>query len=348
MLYVTTRVEDDAFTANRALSENRGPGGGFFVPMQMPSLSPSDLSAMAEKPFARNMADVINQLFNTQLDPWALEFGIGRRPVKTVNLGSRTTVVQTWHNPAWRFERLAMGVEKAIRQSDQVSDPPADWLVIAARIGVLFGVFGELLHAGAVSVDTPVDVAVPMGNFSAPMALWYARQWGLPIGTIVVCCNENGAVWNLLHKGEIRTDAVAAHTGTPACDYTVPPDLERLIFAALGREETQRYCQVCRRGGTYYLEAAQLRKLQNGIWVTVVGRQRMESAVSGLYATDGYIPDPYTALAFSGLCDFRAATGSGRNALLISDESPAFSFGMIAGCMGMSQSELKDLLNKQI
>ena len=69
MLYVTTRVEDDAFTANRALSENRGPGGGFFVPMQMPSLSPSDLSAMAEKPFARNMADVINQLFNTQLDP---------------------------------------------------------------------------------------------------------------------------------------------------------------------------------------------------------------------------------------------------------------------------------------
>lgn len=346
MLYVTTRINDDAYTANRALSENRGPGGGFFLPMRMPRLEEAQIRALADKPFAQNMADILNQLFNTQLDMWALEFGIGRYPVKLVNLSGRATVAETWHNPAWRFERLAKGVEKAIRQSDQVSEKPADWLVIASRIAVLFGVFGELMHAGAVSPDAPMDVAVPVGNFSAPMAAWYAREWGLPIGTIVVCCNENGAVWNLLHKGEIRTDAVAVKTETPECDYTVPADLERLIFSTLGRTETERFCETCRRGGTYYLEPAQLEALRKGVYVSVVSRQRMEPVIPNLYKTDGYIPDPYTALAYSGLSDYRSRTGEGRSALILSDESPAYSFGMIARCMGMSPAELKKRLNK--
>lgn len=346
MLYVTTRISGDAFTAYKALTENRGPDGGFYLPMRMPHFDKSQISALADKSFARNVADVLNILFNTRLDAWAIEFGIGRYPVKLVSLSGRATVAETWHNPAWRFERLAKGVEKAIRQSDQVEQVPGDWLMIASRTAVLFGIFGELLHSGAVTADTPVDVVVPAGNFSAPMAAWYARSWGLPIATVVVCCNENGSLWNLLHKGELRTDAVASKTDTPACDYVVPPDLERLIFSTLGREETARFCETCRRGGTYYLEPAQLEHLRRGVYVSVVSRQRMESAIPNLYKTDGYIAEPYTALAYSGLCDYRSRTGGNRGALILSEESPAYSFALIARCMGMSPTELKKRLNQ--
>ena len=111
MLYVTTRVKQDAFTANRALSESRGPEGGFFLPMCLPKFDEKQIKELGEKSFSRNMADVINLFFNTELDSWALEFAIGRYPVKLVRLGSKTILAQTWHNPQWRFERLVMGVE---------------------------------------------------------------------------------------------------------------------------------------------------------------------------------------------------------------------------------------------
>ena len=254
MLYVTTRVNQDAYTAGRALSENRGPEGGFFVPMRMPHFEAYQIAELSEKSFSQNAADVLNLLFGTKLDGWAVEFGIGRYPVKLVPLNGKVAVAELWHNPVWRFERLACGIEKAIRQSDQISKPPSDWLMIASRIAVLVGIFGQLMQNGTVGKNQPVDVAVSSGDLSALMAIWYARSWGLPIGNIVCCCNENTELWNLFHKGELRTDAVAVCTHTPQCDYTVPIcgylTCGRHLFSdsRAGKPAARRYpCQRCQR-----------------------------------------------------------------------------------------------------
>lgn len=346
MLYVTTRIEQDAFTAVRALSENRGPGGGFFVPMRLPEYDEHELRALGEKSFSRNVAEVINRLFNTNLDGWAIEFAIGRYPVKLVRISSRETVAETWHNPMWRFERLARGVEKAIRQSDQICPVPTDWLMIAARIAVLFGIFGELIGAGEASAGRKIDVALPNGNFSGPMSAWYARKMGLPIGTIICCCNENSGTWSLLHKGEIRTDAVAAKTATPECDYTVPPDLERLVFAALGRKKTMEFCDACRKGSSFYLEPHQLAAIRQGMYVSVLSQWRMEATAANLYNTSGYVADPYTALCYGGVIDYRSRAGEGRNVLILSEESPVFSLEFLAKCIGMSPGQLKKRIDK--
>lgn len=346
MLYVTTRIEGDAFTAHRSLSENRGPGGGFFLPMRSPKFSEAEINALGEKSFSQNVAHVVNLLFNTELDGWAVEFAIGRYPVKLVTVNSRAIIAETWHNPSWRFERLAMGIEKAVRQSDQIRETPSDWLMIASRIAVLFGIFGELLHSGTLTPGNTMDVAVPSGNFSGCMAAWYAREWGLPIGNIVCVCNENAGVWNLLHKGELRTDAAAVPTSTPACDFTVPEDLERLIFAMLGQQETLRFVETCRKGENYYLENHQIGQLRDRIQVCVVSERRMESAIPNLYMTSNYIADPYTALTYSGLIDYRARTGESRNALILADESPAFSLSAVSKAMGISPVELKKRINK--
>lgn len=344
MLYVTTRISQDAYTANRALSENRCPEGGFFVPMRMPHFDEGQIAKLSEKSFSQNVADILNQFFGTQLDGWSVEFSIGRYPVKLIPIGGKITIAEAWHNPAWRFERLINGVEKAIRQSDQIGKTPSDWLVIASRIAVLFGIFGQLLQNGTLRKTQKLDVAVPSGDLSALMAAWYARHMGLPIGTIVCCCNENAELWNLLHKGELRTDAVAHRTQTPDCDYTVPPDLERLIFAALGRRETERFCEICRVGGLYCLEEDQMERLRDGVHVSVVSNKRMASTIPNLYKTTDYVADPYTALAYSGLIDHRAAIGESRQALILAEESPVFSLQFVAECMNITTAELKRLL----
>ncbi len=344
MLYVTTRVSQDAFTANRALTENRCPEGGFFVPIRMPRYDQQQIAGLAEKSFSQNMADNLNLFFGTKLDGFGLEFGIGRYAVKLVPLSGKITVAESWHNPTWRFDRLIGGVEKVIRQSDQINKEPSDWLSIAARIAVLFGIYGELLKNGTLKLHQKLDIAVPSGNFSALMAAWYARSCGLPIGTIVCCCNENSNLWNLLHKGEIRTDVPVSATHTPDCDYTVPTDLERLIFGALGRRETARFCETCRTGGVYALESEQMNRLREDLFVSVVSSKRMASTIPNLYKTTGFLADPYTALAYSGLTDYRASAGEGRLGLILSEESPAFSLQLIAEAMNISPAEVKELL----
>ena len=341
MLYVTTRISGDAFTAYRAMSENRGPEGGFYVPMRLPEFDRQAINSLAEKSFAQNVAQILNLFFGTKLDSWDIELAIGRYPVKRVALNGKTTVVNVWNDATLCFERLVSAIEKVIRKSESIHANPSDWLMIASRIAVLFGVFGVLLREEIIKASGKIDLSLPSGDMSALMAAWYARKMGLPIGTIICCCNENNGVWNLFHKGEIRTDAVAVQTQTPACDYAVPDDLERLIFAAFSNEEVLRFREIVRIGGIYCPDPELLDRMREGIHICVVGGKRLGTVIPNLYKTTGYIADPYTALSYSGLMDYRAATGMHTHALIIAEESPLFYLGFVSACMNMTPDELK-------
>lgn len=346
MLYLTTRSRNDTYTAARTLTDDRSPDGGFFVPMQLPQLDKQQIRQLAENSFSQNVANIVNLFFGAKLDSWAIEFAIGRYPIKIHSIGSRELVAETWHNPVWKFERLAKGIEKAIRQSDEVREVPSDWLMIGARIAVLFGIFGELMRQGKATITEPVDVAVPCGDFSAPMALWYARQMGLPISTVLCCCNDNNGTWKLLHQGEIRTDSVALETPTPLCDQTVPADLERLIFAKLGIKTVLQFADACETGSCFYLEQEQLKKVREGLYVPVTGQKRLESAVKSLYRSCGYPADVYTALCYSGILDYRSVTGEGRPVLILSEESPVYSAAYLSQTLEIRPQQLMELMNQ--
>lgn len=338
MLYVSTRNKNDTYTAARALSEDRCPDGGFYTPMRLPVFVKTGISDLGTKSFSQNVAEIINLFFGTKLDSWSVDFAIGRYPVKIVNLSGREVVAETWHNPTWKFERLAIGIEKVILQSDRIGPVPSDWLMAASRIAVLFGIFGELIREG---MEMPIDIALPNGDFSGPMAAWYAREMGLPISNILCCCNDNNGTWRLLHKGEIRTEGAPIRTATPGCDHVVARDLERLISAVLGAKAAIAFADASADGSTFYLEPDQQAKLRAGMYAPVTGTRRLESAVSNLYQNYRYLPDPCTALCYSGILDYRSVTGESRKALIISEESPGFGMDFLCRCLGLSPWELK-------
>ena len=345
MLYVTTRTPHDTFTAAHALDEYRPADGGFFAPMRLPVFSAEEIAGLKARSFSQNTAEIVNLLFGSRLDGWSVEFAIGRYPVKYANVGNRTLVAELWHNPAWRFERLARGIEKAIRQSDQIQSVPSDWLLTGARIAVLFGVFGDLLRSGGIAADAPIDVVVPSGDFSAPMACLYAREMGLPIHNVLCSSNENSACWNLIHKGELRTENTVTPTDTPLCDYAVPFGLERLIFHALGIAEARAFAEHCEKGKTYYLEPHQLQALRQGLYAAVVSRRQMEAAVTSLYGSYGYLADPYTALCVGGIGSYRSKTGESRTALILSEECPVHHLNVLARCLGTDAATLKKAID---
>lgn len=336
MLYVTTRSNEDTFTSNHALLENRAPDGGLYVPLHMPCFPTKEIDGLKDKTLGQRMADVLNLFFGTRLSGWDLDLTIGKAPVRLVSIGRREFLAESWHNPEGDFDWMVRCLSETLGGSQE--DFSSDWLSLVCRIAVLFGAFGELMEQG---ISGKVDVSVPSGDFSGCMAAWYACQMGLPIGNIICCCNENSASWDLIHRGELRTNSMAVRTSTPLCDQVIPRDLERLIFACGGYDQTERYVQAVRQGGMYCPDDATAKRLHEGLFVSVIGEFRMKSTI---YTTTSRIIGPYTALAYSGLLDYRARTGENRYAIILSERSPQCDADTVADAMGISTEEFNELL----
>ena len=335
MLYITTRNRRDAYTAQHTLRENRGPDGGMYLPFRGPAYSEQDWQKLACAPFGQRVAEVLNRLFGTRLTCWDVDVCIGRNPVPIVPLGHRTLVAELWRNPGESCEHMARELaEQLLGQSGNRTG----WVSIALRVAMLFGIYGQL------DAQEPTDISLISGDFSAPISALYAKNWGLPVGNIICCCNENSGLWELLHHGQLRTDAACVHTDIPEADVVVPEQLERLVFAAGGEAEVARYLEVCRRGGVYGPSSPVLTQMGRDFRVSVVSSARIGQTISSVYRTHNYILSPGAALAYAGLMDARAKPGLHKTALILAEKSPALDAEITAKALRISEGALLEIL----
>lgn len=336
MLYVTTRNNRDAYTVQRALSENRGPDGGMYLPFRMPYFSLEELEELERQGFAPTVAAVLNRLFRTRLTGFDVEFACGRGPVRVRQLKHRILVAELWHNPSGSYR----GMENSL--ISLLGGEKGGWARIAVRTAVLFGVYSVLGREGI----RGADLSLVSGDFSGPISGVYARSWGLNIGNIVCACNENRELWNLLSHGQLRTDAVCVSTPVPQADVAVPVELERLIYEAGGTLEVQRYLDTCRRGGVYAPSDGVLSQLCRGMRACVVSSQRLGTIIPSVYRTHGYLLSPDGALAYGALQDYRAGTGRTGSVVLLEERSPLLDEGLVAGAMDVPASELAGYISR--
>lgn len=342
MLYATTRSKTDFFTAHHALTDVCAEDGGLYIPLQLPVFTPEEIASLKDKTFGQAAAEILNRFFGTQLAGWDLDFAIGRYPIRCVSMSHRIIIAETWHNLDWDFSRMAKCLASLAAGIE--IDEPSNWAIIVVRIAALFGILADLLRTGALSCGEKADISVTSQDFSAPMAAFYARKMGLPIASIVVCCNENSAPWDLIYKGELRTGTIAIPTATPDCDQTLPLGLERFIHACGGENEVFRYLEICRNGEVYFPGESIYPAMRKDTHASVVGSKRVLSAIPNLYKTNSYLPGLYTALAYSGLLDYRARTGESRLAIVLSDQSPICHADAVSAAMGIGKDELETLL----
>lgn len=319
MRYVTTRKDQETYPARKALEEDRGPDGGLFLPALTPNFSLEELEKLWEKPFTARIAQVLNGFFDTAITQWDVDFCVGRHPVELVGLPQKILVAQCWHN--WEGELAYLVRVLASRLRPDAEPVPTDWLEVAVRIALLLAILGQVRETVGFSQGQKVDISLLSGEFYGPISAWYARLWGAPIGSIVCCCNENNQIWELLHRGQLHTDAVAVQTAMPLADVAVPAGLERLVFATGGARETGRYQQILRQGGVYAPGEECLAAMARGMAVSVVGKQRMEATMRSVYAC-GTLLGPYDGLCHAGLLDHRTHTGGRAWALIFSERAP--------------------------
>jgi threonine synthase len=342
--YVTTRNHELTYNWLEALSDETAPDGGFFVPLEYPVFTQSQIAAIAMKNPNQAIADILNLFFDAELTRWDIDFTAGRYPVRLSSMVRRIAIAEMWHNCDWEFSRTVRDVAALVRGSRDTALPVGSWFQVAFRIGVLFGVFGELMRDGIASQEKRVDISVPSGDGRALTAAWYARNMGLPIGHIIICCNENNNLWNLIRQGELRFGMPVRETCTPECDRSFPDDLERLIYVCGGPEEALRFGQCAREGKTYFPEPPTLEKLQDRMYVSVVSQPRVESTIPTIYKNHSYVFGPYSALCYAGLTDYRSHSGSGDHALILSERGALRDDKFVAGEMNVAVQTLHRIL----
>lgn len=339
MLYITTRNSKDIYTSHHSLCKDRGVCGGLYIPFQDIKYSQVEIDELKEKTFGQCVAHILNLFFSARLDGWDIDFCIGRYPVKLIPMSHKITIAEMWNNPDWDFARFVRNLRGRILGTADTAQPYGDWTWIAVRIAFLFGIFGELCRIGLVDSKHPIDVSVCTGDFSAPMALWYARKMGLPVGTIIFSCNTNSNAWELLHHGTLDVNASVIPTSTPMCDVAVPQGMERLIYSCLGENETLRFVDRCRRGAVYSLSEEESACLREGMFGAVIGENRIEAVIRNVHKTGAYLLGPYSALAYSGLQDYRATNAEAGPALILTERGPACDEAVVLKAMGIAHGE---------
>ena len=344
MLYVTTTEKDDAYTAARTFFEDCGPNGGLFVPRQLPCFTQEELKKLEQQTFGERIADILNMFFSTKLTGWDVDSAVGRCPVKAAPMSHRILILELWRNLDGSYEQLEKLLAAKIRNDDRVELRVSSWLRIAIRIALLFAIYAELVRTNTLDWESMVDVSAVAGDLSVVMSIWYAKEMGLPVSNIICSCNENCALWDLLHHGELKTDALKISTTTPLADISMPTELERLIFGALGWRCTEEFLLACKNRGLYMPPAEEFDRLRKGLFAAVVSRARVEVLISNVYRTNGYVIGPYTALAYGGLTDYRAKTGESRVALVLAERAPVQDRSVVAQAMGVTEDQLLERL----
>lgn len=337
MLYVTTRNNRDVFTSNWALRENRCALGGHYLPFRHPRLSPEKMDALLEGSCGDCIAYVLNLAFGTKLTGRDVELTVGRHSIRLEPLQHRIILTECWHTPGYRFQRIEQALTSRITGDGEA---PSGWMRVAVRIAVLFGIFSDLRKEGI----PEADISCLSGDFLMPISAWYAQHWGLPIRSIICCCNENNSLWELLVNGQMRTDAVSIPTLLPEADVTVPEQLERLIREHGGIEETQRYLDAVRKGRSYCPSDLMLTRLREGLYVSVVGSMRIGMTIPAVYKTHGKLLSRATALSYAGALDHRAKNCSAGCTLIWSEESPAAEADTIAEILDVPRAAIGDML----
>ena len=234
------------------------------------------------------MAKILNTFFACGLTGYEVDLTIGRNAVRCTAINNRLVMAECWHNSHWRFAYIEQALSDRLRR-ENIGDKPGNWVRIAIRVAVLFGIYGIMLANQQVSERMPLDIAVTAADFSTGMACWYAREMGLPIGNIICGCNANGAVWEMLYRGQINPSVSAVATSVPEADIVLPADLERLIHGVCGEAEANRYADCCRDGVIYNVSELMQPQLRDGFFASVNSDSRVISLISNFYTTNHYV-----------------------------------------------------------
>ena len=138
---------------------------------------------------------------------------------------------------------------------------------------------------------SPVNVAIPSGNFGNAYSAWFGRSNGLPINQILCSTNVNDVLRRFIDGGVLEP-LVTQPSVAPSMDIQIPSSLERLIFD-LSTEAKEFYAQL-QNSSKAQLDEKSVGTLKSIFSSVTFSDEMIKTRITSLHDEFGIIFDPHT------------------------------------------------------
>ena len=198
-----------------------------------------------------------------------------------------------------------------------------NWGRILPQIVYYISAYCDLLREGEVRLGEPVNYCVPTGNFGNILACYYARKMGLPVGKLICASNANNVLTDFLKTGIYDRNRPFYNTVSPSMDILISSNLERLLFDLTGSDaEVRDYMAQLSATGRYEV-SDRVKAAIGDLFVSgCCDDARTLNTIEKVFHQTGYLMDTHTAVAYTVLQDYRAATADDTVTVVASTASP--------------------------
>ena len=148
---------------------------------------------------------------------------------------------------------------------------------------------------------SPINIAIPSGNFGNAYSAWFGRNNGLPINEIFCASNVNDVLTRFISSGNLEPRETIPSVA-PSMDIQIPSSLERLIYDLEG--EAESFYDQLQSQKIANLTEESTAELQNVFSSLSFDDEMILKEIELFYKNFGWIIDPHTATALSSSASF--------------------------------------------
>jgi threonine synthase len=149
--------------------------------------------------------------------------------------------------------------------------------------------------------SSPINVAIPSGNFGNAYSAWFGRSNGLSINEIFCASNSNDVLTRFISTGSLEPKETIK-TIAPSMDIQIPSSLERLIYDLGG--STKSFYEELQKEGKASLETSLFERLSNVFTSLSFSDENILEELRSFYKAYANIIDPHTATALASSVQF--------------------------------------------
>ncbi len=228
--------------------------------------------------------------------------------------------------------------EKLAVQGKKLSSANSiNWGRLAPQIVYYATSYLQFCAQGTISCGQPLDFCVPTGNFGDIMAGWYAKKMGVPVGRLLCASNRNNVLSEFLSTGTYNAKRTFYKTSSPSMDILVSSNLERLLWHESGSDaQVRAWMDALAKQGEYTVPTNVLAAIKETFACGWAEEETVFAEIKSIFARDGYLCDPHTAVAFAVLEEDGQSQGP---AVVVSTASPFKFSGQVLAALGHAAPE---------
>jgi len=149
--------------------------------------------------------------------------------------------------------------------------------------------------------SSPINIAIPSGNFGNAYSAWFGRDNGLSINEIFCASNVNDVLTRFISTGKLEPKETIPSVA-PSMDIQIPSSLERLIYNFEG--DASSFYDQLQNEKIAKLSEESVVKLQNIFSSLSFNDEMILKEIDLFYKNYGWVIDPHTATALSSSVTF--------------------------------------------